>query len=203
MAEGYNPIVRTFNRLRAVLVRSLGLPRQQVHPSAELASLIPVTHRRQVWRQLRRRGLRVLPLTLAPRVAPRCFLATVTATAALIAALWPWTGPEVALSAGLAALLPLGVLAAWAVRPWAVCFPLGLRTVGELVLSVTSVAEHKHSGYRWTRREIGFRVRLLLAYSFGLPLEKVLPEMRLDDVDRLPGDGGTGQGAQSRGSRAG
>ncbi len=33
MAQAYNPIVRTFNRLRAVLVSSLGVTRQQVHPA--------------------------------------------------------------------------------------------------------------------------------------------------------------------------
>jgi hypothetical protein len=182
MEQVYNPVVRTFNRLRAVLVNELALSRHQVHPNADLAALIPAPRRRQIWWQLRRQGLRVLPLTLVPRGGLLCFLATLTATAVFSVGLWCWAGLEVALGLALPALLAFGLLTAGALRPWAVHFPLGMRTVGELVLSLTSVAEHKHSGYRWTKREIGFRVRMLMAYSFGLPLEKVRPEMRLDEV---------------------
>src|SRR5262249_3675348 len=72
MEQQYNPIVRTFNRLRAVLVGNLGLTRQQVRPNAELAAVIPVPNRRQVWRQMRQQGLRVLPLELGPRVGLFC-----------------------------------------------------------------------------------------------------------------------------------
>jgi hypothetical protein len=63
--------------------------------------------------------------------------------------------------------------------------PLGLTTVGELVLGMTCFAEHKASGYRWTRNEIELKVRLILADSLGLPLEDIRPECSLQELDAM------------------
>jgi hypothetical protein len=64
MSQEYNPIVRMFGELRAVLVSSLDVARHEVRPSAKLAALIPARKRREVWRRLRRQGVRVPALQL-------------------------------------------------------------------------------------------------------------------------------------------
>jgi hypothetical protein len=70
----------------------------------------------------------------------------------------------------------------WAGRRRAVHFPLGLRTVGELVIYATPFGEHKDSGYRWTRNEIALKVRMTVAESVGLPLEAIQPETKLAEL---------------------
>jgi hypothetical protein len=64
-------------------------------------------------------------------------------------------------------------------------FPPCLRTVGELVLYSTCPAEHKESGYRWTRNEIALKVRLVIAESMGLPLEAVRPECTFAELEAM------------------
>jgi hypothetical protein len=78
--------------------------------------------------------------------------------------------------------LPLGLAEHWLSRRRAVHFPFGLRTVGEVVLYLTSFREHKSSGYRWTRNEIATKVRLIFAESLGLPLDAVRPESTLAEL---------------------
>jgi len=174
MAPGYNPLVRTFGRFRAGLVSSLGLARHQVHPRAPLETLIPVHRRREVWRRLRRQGLRVPALRLAPR--ERAWEVFGVVKTAVSFALWLQKWPA------LLAAFPLGLVAYRVSRRRAVHFPLGLRTVGEMVLYLTSFREHSSSGYRWTRNEIATKVRLIVAESLGLPLDAVRPEKTLAEL---------------------
>jgi hypothetical protein len=78
--------------------------------------------------------------------------------------------------------LPVTMVVYWAGRRRAVHFPLGLRTVGELVIYATHFGEHKDSGYRWTRNEIALKVRMIVAESVGLPLEAIQPETKLAEL---------------------
>jgi hypothetical protein len=80
-------------------------------------------------------------------------------------------------------VLALGMAAYRASRRRAVHFPLGLKTVGELVIYLTRFPEHKDSGYRWTRNEIALKVRLIVAESMGLPLDVVRPECSFMELD--------------------
>jgi hypothetical protein len=174
VAQQYNPIVRTFGRFRAGLLDSLGVDRDEIRPDTPLEDLIPAHERREVWRRLRRQGLRMpaLELTAADRAWE--FFGVLKMTASLALALQR--------GAGLLAALPLGLLAYWASRRRAVLFPLGLRTVGEMVLYLTSFPEHKASGYRWTYNEVAFKVRLVVAESLGLPLDAVHPDDTLAEL---------------------
>jgi hypothetical protein len=79
-------------------------------------------------------------------------------------------------------VFPLGLLAFWVSRPQAVQFPLCLRTVGELVLAMTSLPDHAESGHRWTRDEIAFKVRLIVAEHLGLPLDVVQEESTFEEL---------------------
>ena len=77
---------------------------------------------------------------------------------------------------GLCSVVPLCALSFLVSRPWCVAFPIGLRTVGELGLCLTSYAEHRGSGYRWTRNEVAMKVRMIVAGSLALRLDEVRPE---------------------------
>src|SRR5262249_175639 len=103
MAQECNPIVRTFGRFRAVLVR-VGIPRREGRPEARLEELIPVPMGREVWRQLWREGLPVPPLELSPTVWSLTFLGilgAVTGAVLLALGLWRWEALLVALPFGV------------------------------------------------------------------------------------------------------
>ena len=168
MAQQYNPIVRTFGRFRAGLLGCLDVDRHEVRPGTPLEALIPMRERREVWRRLRRQGLRVPPLELATDDLAWNALGVLKATVSIALGLQKWPA--------LLAALPLALLAYFASRRRAVHFPLGLRTVGELVFYLTSFPEHQGSGYRWTHNEVAFKVRLVVAESLGLTLNAVRPE---------------------------
>jgi hypothetical protein len=175
MAQTYNPIVRTFGRFRAGLVSSLGLTRQEVRPGTLLETLLPVRQRREVWRRLRQQGLRMPALGLSPQ--DRAQYAVGTLKAAVSFALWLQNWPA------LLVVFPLlGLLAYGMSRRQAVHFPLGLKTVGEMVLYLTCFREHSGSGYRWTRNEISTKVRLLVAECLGRSLDEVRPESTLAEL---------------------
>src|SRR5262245_47443405 len=67
MPQEYNPIVRTFGRFRAELLRHLDIARHAIRPETPLESLLPVERRREIWQQLDRRGLQLPPLGLPGR----------------------------------------------------------------------------------------------------------------------------------------
>jgi len=76
----------------------------------------------------------------------------------------------------------LAPVVCWATRRRAVHFPIGLTTVGEMVIYATHFADHKGSGYRWTRNEIALKVRMIVAEGAGLPLEAIQPETRVTEL---------------------
>ncbi len=168
--ERYNPIVRTFNRLRAELISS-GIERRYIIPAMPLELLLPADQRREIWQHLRQASLELPVLLLSPEEWNRnAFLALKTAASL---ALGLKTG------FGLLAFLPLGLIANWSSRSRAIHFPRSLMTVGELVLFLTRFSDHTQSGYRWTANEISTKVRLVIAESMGLELDKVQPETPL------------------------
>jgi hypothetical protein len=130
-----------------------------------LHELIPLERRRDVWHQLRQDGFAMpgLKLTSWERTVGTF---TVLKTAASIA----WATHPLA---GLLSTFPLSALAYGVSRPRAVHVPLGIHTVGELVMYLTSCRDHRHSGYRWSRGDIAWRVRFLVAEAFGLGLHEV------------------------------
>lgn len=165
MRTTYIPIVRTFCRLRADLVAALGVARHAVRPDTHLIDLLPIERRRDVWRRLRQEGLALPPLDHSP-----ADLLTAAATACKTAA-----GLALALESwyALLSLVPITALIGAAFRHRAVYFPLGITTVGELVIYLTSYRDHAASGYRWTRAEIALKVRFTVGEALGYTLEDV------------------------------
>lgn len=172
--DPYSPIVRTFCRFRAGLLASLDVARHDVRPATPLESLLPVERRRAVWEQLRREYLRLPELELSARDRRRNLLSITRMVVSAAVSLRSWQA--------LLLAFPLALAVHWATRRRAVHFPLGLKTVGEVVIYATSFPEHKDSGYRWTRNEIALKVRMIVAESAGLPLEAIQPETRFAEL---------------------
>lgn len=175
MTEAYSPIVRTFCQFRAALRDNVDVGRHEVRPGTPLDTLLPVSGRREVWERLRLSGLRLPGLELSERDHRRNLLRVLEATASAALHMQSWYAVVVAFPLALAVVLRLS-------RRRAVHFPLGLKTVGEIVIYATCFADHKASGYRWTRNEIALKVRIITAECLGLPLDAVQLESRFVDL---------------------
>jgi hypothetical protein len=154
-----------FTRLRRELIAYLGVARHDVRPGVSLEVLLPVERRQGIWQHLRGQGFRLPPLQRYPH---------------------PFTLPFNVLGLEDHSLLPAILLRLGLIEPAEPArpfyFPLGLRTLGDLVLYLTSVREHRESGYRWTRNEIATRVRIIVAENLGLTLDEVQPETSFWDL---------------------
>lgn len=169
----YNPISRSFYKLRRELMAALELPRRDVYPSARLEEVIPQEKRRAVWRRLREAGLRLPGLCLAP-VGFQPSLGAVAQVVSLVGFLIQH------LPAALWSLPLLGFLAFAVTRPWAVHLPPdGPVTLWDAALYLTPCRECKQAGYALSRREISVKVRFILAEALNLPFEDVRPESRV------------------------
>jgi hypothetical protein len=174
MPEAYSPIVRSFCQLRSVLTNNVGVARREVRPAAPLDVILPIGARRRAWKQLQRQGLKLPGLEFSKSDHWRNVLIVLKATGSSAVHLQSWYA--------LFFALPLMFIVSWARRHRAVQFPLGLSTVGELVIFTTRFNEHKDSGYRWTRNEISMKVRMIVAESVGVPLEEIQPDTKLLDL---------------------
>jgi hypothetical protein len=163
----YNPIVRTFNQVRAAILAATDTPRCRIRPGATLTSIIPPERRQAVWDELRRRGLGGPGMDQA--VVRGCMLVcTVLFWLALLLG-WGW------FRALLIAPIPL-LFALYVVTAPDMTVPRYAPTVGDLTVFCTRFPDHKASGYRWSRGDIALKVRLIIAYHLGVPLERIQEE---------------------------
>jgi hypothetical protein len=177
MAPAYNPIVRNFCRLRAVLVDALGVDRRIVRPATPLDELVPPDRLGDVLARLRAAGFHAPRSEYHVTEHPLWFLG-VAGVGLFVAVLL--FRPLLAIDVGLLAVR-LVTLAFRARRHRTVAVPLGPRTVGDMVLCVTRFGDHP--GYRFTRAEVSLKVRLIVAGSLALPLEKVREDTTFTDLD--------------------
>ena len=172
MAESfYSPIMRTFCQFRAGVLSCIDVDRNKIRPGTPLESLLPEPSRRAVWEHLRRQGLRPPSLEFAERDMRRMAWAVLRGTVSAVVSLRSW--------AALLVAFPMAFAVYRANRRRAVGLPLGIKSVGELVIYMTRFSEHKDSGYRWTRNEIELKVRLIVAEQLGLDVDAVRPECSL------------------------
>ena len=174
MSNNRSPILDTFDWLREALARFLGVHQSSIRPDTDLASLIPVSERRRLWRQLREEGLARQDLVLSARTASLLFFFVLLLTGALAIWLKTWFA--------LMLLWPIGTLCYWISRPRATHFPIDIRTAGELAVFLTHFGAHHDAGYRWTAEEISVKVRMIVADWVGLPLDEVRRETVLTDI---------------------
>jgi hypothetical protein len=174
MAEAYNPIMRTFCEFRAGVLSYIDIDRHDIRPETPLESLLPAPSRRAVWEHLRRQGLRVPSLEFSERDMRRMAWTVLRGTVSAAISLRSWSGLLVA--------VPLAIAVYRGNRRRAVELPRGVKNVGELVIYMTRFADHKDSGYRWTRNEIELKVRLIIAETLGLDIDSVRPECTLREL---------------------
>ena len=169
-----SPILDTFDVISDTLSRASVDPRS-IEAGSSLDTLLPKKWRRAVWRELQGQGLDTRELGLPWAFTGWLCFITLAATGALAFFLNSWFG--------LLALYPIGMICYRLSRPWAVCLPVQLRTVGELAVYVTRFRSYKDSGYRWSADEIALKVRMLFAEHVGIPLERVQRENRMADIE--------------------
>jgi hypothetical protein len=174
MTHAYNPIVRNFCQFRAGVLESIDVDRLEVRPGTPLEGLLPITARREIWRRLRGQGLRLPPLDFSRRDHCWNILRVLKATASTALYFQRWYALLVA--------FPVALVVYSINRHRAVHIPLGLKTVGEMVIYATCFAEHKASGYRWTKNEIALKVRMTIAESTGRSLDAIQPETKLAEL---------------------
>ena len=175
----YNPIVRTFNRLRAVILAKTDTPRCRIRPDATLASVIPPECWQAVGAELKRRGLPGPYWTPPPRddLALGCVRSgAVPSLGQVVGSGWlpAWLG--------LLVRIPLNLLLGLADFGREVEWSLGRWTVGDLTVHCTRFPEHKASGYRWSRGDIALKVRLIVAVWLGVAPEKVREDASFIDM---------------------
>lgn len=175
----YNPIVRTFNQVRAAILAVTDTPRCRIRPGATLASVIPPERWQALGAELQRRRLPRPRWTPPPPgdLAPGCVhsgavpsLGQVLGSGWLLARL------------GLLVRIPLNLLLGLADFPREVEWELGRWTVGELAVCCTHFPQHRASGYRWSRGDIALKVRLIVADWLGVAPETVRESDSLIDL---------------------
>jgi hypothetical protein len=175
----YNPIVRTFGQVRAEILSVQDLHRHDVRPNTNLEEILPAKARRQLWQNLQRRGFRLTELHYSKKQTRRHCFAAWLATAKF--ALWTHLG-----WASVPFLVAVWILSfvfvSWSGRHKAAELPPHVKTVEDLVMLGTCFADHKESGYRWTKNEIALKVRLIIAEQAALSLDEVQPERSFFDL---------------------
>ncbi len=157
-----------FYRIRSTLVNLAGVSRRDVHPSSELAALVPVESRARVWRHLGDMGLRLPALQ-----RPETVVTVATALVILVTAAFTVAGIVLfgGITAGLLAILSLSTATYLAYRltsPWAKSIPGSCSRIADAVHSTLHVPIAHLS-----RGEISYKVRLIIAEQLGLPLDTV------------------------------
>ena len=157
---------RSFNLLRAALLRELPLKRKDVFPAASLATLIPEPDRLRVLERLASAlGTGPFPALVRPRWLVRVLIGAAVAMgiglAVVLRKLVPGMSPGSAITGGFLAMPVVGFIAQRATRRWAIKFPPTTATVGDLARFV--MAHKRDLGAAgspgWTREQVAARVR--------------------------------------------
>lgn len=170
MTLTYNPIVRTFCAVRAVLVNDFAIDRECVRPDVPLTALLPAEQHPLLCHRLQVAGLP------APEVGsrtrddyPLCPFGCLfpLAFSLLPAVFRLWLVVPITFLLGM----QLAILALRVKRTETVYVPITPTTVGELVIAMIRFGDHH--GYRFSRNEIALKVRLLVAESVGTRLDAI------------------------------
>jgi hypothetical protein len=150
-------------------------PREkQLSAGDDLDSVFPIEQRRAIWSRMQQDGFRLPELQLAPHV----FLLAATMVIAPLVLL------ALALHTGFVCLsiFELSFLAYRLTRPYAIYLPGYCRTAGQAALCRKDLRAADGQPLPWTRDEIAMKVRMVIAESVRLPMEKLTEDTRLFDL---------------------
>ena len=131
-----------------------------------------------LFRSLREAGFRPPEPECLVQDWPLCPLVPLSLTLLIIPALLQ---SQVAAVIVTCLIVLAGVLAFKVRRTRVVHVPLGPRTVGELVIYLTRFSDHE--GYRFSRNEIGLKVRFVIAEWLGVPVDRVREDSTFVDLE--------------------
>ena len=166
------PTRRTFYEIRRSLLERLPVKRCDIRPSTKLNDLIPRWSRRRIFKALSKRSLWV------PELQPPGVMSLIGFVLALAA------GVEVGILSGLSSGIVLGIIIGfitlyatlsvvyWITIPFAICFPKGYETVGDLVRRATP----NYGTQDEIDTKVLYRVRLIVSEQMGVPIEKLSPQ---------------------------
>lgn len=163
---------RSFNLLRATLMRHVPLKRRDIKPAALLSELIPKTDRNNLRERIAAElNTGTLPELVRPTwLAALLGLGSIAAGTSVAIALGTTMSVTVAVLLGAAAAVGLGFASASATSGQRCEFPPGIATVGDLSRWIMS---HKTdfggvaSDRRWTREQVSQRVREIVVETLG------------------------------------
>ena len=173
------PTGRVFRDIRRVLMETTSVPRRAIRLSTELTTILPLRSRRRVWNRLqkdvpgRRRGLR-LPCRLGPIMAGLCVIAGVVGTAIII----PHVEIVNAVVLGVTATLATLLLIFFITRPFAVAFPQGVSSVGDLATATLPPGYEAASKQQMTDEEVWERLQKIVAKILGVKVDDITPSAR-------------------------
>jgi len=152
---------------------------QAIRPSTELKTILPPRIRRRVWKRLqqevpgRLRGLR-LPFRLGPVLAGACLVAGAIGTAMIV----PLVGFVHAMVLGGTALVAMLLVAFFVTRPFALAFPHGVATVGDVARATLPPGYEVAVKQQMTDEEVWEKLQKIVADTLGVKVEKVTPSAR-------------------------
>jgi acyl carrier protein len=173
------PTARAFREVRSVLMETTSAPKQAIRPATELERLLPVRARRRVWKRLeqeasgRTPGLR-LPCRLGPALAGLCVIGGFAGTAIIL----PHVGIVHAIVLGGATTAATLLLVFFITRPFAVAFPHGVVTVGDLATATFPPGHEASLRQDMTDQEVWERLQEIVAGVIGLKVEDITPSAR-------------------------
>ncbi len=158
----------TFYQVRRELMEMLGLPRRSMRPRVKVADLVPTWRRRDVWRRLR--SVRIKP----PRMELPNGVALAAILVVLIGASFIALEYDAAPTWGfLCSVLTLGVLAWLTARPFEVCLPSGVTTLGDLSIAATPMEPEAATVGDISHSEVATRLRQIISRNLNVPTEEL------------------------------
>ena len=148
---------------------------EPIRASDRIEAIIPPGERRRVWRELQRAGFKLPGLRLRWSVFSIATGLVLGAVVLLALYLRDW-------SYSLIALVGLGILASRLSRPWAIHAPLGCETLHEAAAYLTRFLPEAYEAGLWTREEISFKIRQILAETANVSVEDIKGETSLRDL---------------------
>lgn len=163
---------RSFYKLRQGLVKLLSVPRRDITPKTELEHLIPIEHRREIWRRLLSQGLRL----------PSLERSSVTVLTASLIVIVCAGGLSVMLhdSWFLLTTLPLWFVASLVTKPLAVFVPGNCRTISDLVMYCTSMNKSEITDAP-SRRDILYKIKVITSEQLGIPIDKIAEDSNFSE----------------------